>query len=232
MAEQLMMMNMAKPRKSNRSSVPPRPPNAWILYRSDKMREIQRERKMSMLSKHESCTSTSSTPSSSSSNMKNNKFNYEYNNSTPMENSIENNTTNLTTFTDGSTFRDSQGVERIHENSGGANCLQAQISRMVSQMWKNESEEVKERYANLAAKCKLEHQKLYPNYRYQPKRKRRVQIPTNRSYPLQHSETFQRVNCEYAEKIRLVRFPSIIDNSYFFFFNVLFNSISASQWII
>lgn len=189
MAEPLMSFDISKQRRrGSRSALPPRPPNAWILYRSDKMREIQRERKTTMLSNNnnnDNCKPRNPSSSSSSSSTTNNITNQDY------------------PFVQiGSFMKDSDGggsgtikslspknVDRIDENGGGANCLQAQISRMVSQMWKSESEQVKEHYAKLAAEHKLEHQRQYPNYRYQPKRRNRLSLPTpttNDSYNLQH----------------------------------------------
>ncbi|TDL26051.1 hypothetical protein BD410DRAFT_563645 [Rickenella mellea] len=75
---------------------PPRPPNAWILYRSDKLREI---------------------PSL---------------------------------------------------NPGAPRLPQADISKQISAMWKNECEEVRAKYEYLANIKKTEHQAQYPNYRFQP----------------------------------------------------------------
>lgn len=75
---------------------PPRPPNAWILYRSEKLRD------------------PSLKPGS------------------------------------------------------GQRLPQADISKMISQMWKNESEDVRARYEYLANIKKNEHEAKYPGYRYQP----------------------------------------------------------------
>ncbi|GAC94214.1 hypothetical protein PHSY_001785 [Pseudozyma hubeiensis SY62] len=84
----------------------PRPPNAWILYRSQKFREIQQNR--------EAQTQTGSTDKPKS---------------------------------------------------------QAEISRIISQMWQNETTAVKQRFESMADEKKLAHQKMYPTYRYRPKKK-------------------------------------------------------------
>ncbi len=87
----------------------PRPPNAWILYRSQKFREIQQNR-------------DSQTRSGSSDKPKS----------------------------------------------------QAEISRIISQMWQNETTAVKQRFEALADEKKLAHQRMYPTYRYRPRRRPRT----------------------------------------------------------
>ncbi|SPO30424.1 related to HMG-box transcription factor [Ustilago trichophora] len=84
----------------------PRPPNAWILYRSQKFREIQQT-------------------------------------------------------------RDSQSRSGASEKPKS----QAEISRIISQMWQNESTAVKQEFEALADEKKLAHQRMYPTYRYRPKKK-------------------------------------------------------------
>ena len=98
-------------RKGQREAEPaephtPRPPNAWILYRSQKFREIQQQR--------DAQTSLGSSESPKS---------------------------------------------------------QAEISRIISQMWQNETAAVKQRFEALADEKKLAHQRMYPTYRYRPKKK-------------------------------------------------------------
>ncbi|KAJ1024159.1 hypothetical protein NDA16_002998 [Ustilago loliicola] len=84
----------------------PRPPNAWILYRSQKFREIQQNRN------EQSRSGSSEKPKS-----------------------------------------------------------QAEISKMISQMWQNEKSSVKQKFEALADEKKLAHQRMYPTYRYRPKKK-------------------------------------------------------------
>lgn len=195
MAEPLLSFDISKRRRGNRSALPPRPPNAWILYRSDKMREIQRERKSSMLSNHQKPRNPSSSSASSVS----------YDCPSVQGGNFVNDEIHPTTTHDTIKSLSPTNVDRIDETGGGANCLQAQISRMVSQMWKNESEQVKEHYAKLAAEHKLEHQKQYPNYRYQPKRRSRMSLPTNDSHHhFQHPTDFRRMDCEYKIGIKRV----------------------------
>lgn len=83
-------------RHRERKVQPPRPPNAWILYRSFKFSEIR------------------------------------------------------------------QGNERLS---------QAAVSKLISSMWKNETEHVRRHFERLAEDKKAEHQQLYPDYRFAPQRK-------------------------------------------------------------
>ena len=76
----------------------PRPPNAWILYRSDRLKELP-----------------------------------------PL----------------------AQGERRA----------QADVSRMISRMWKNETDETRQHYERLADEKKAEHSIKYPGYRFQPMKK-------------------------------------------------------------
>jgi len=78
---------------------PPRPPNAWILYRSDKLKSLP------------------------------------------------------------------------PEQPGEQRRAQADVSKLISELWKRESEAVKLEYERLADAKKAEHQRLYPSYRFQPMKK-------------------------------------------------------------
>ena len=84
----------------------PRPPNAWILYRSQKFKEIQ-----------QNCDAQSRSGSS----------------------------------------------EKPKS--------QAEISRIISQMWQSETTAVKQKFEALADEKKVAHQRMYPTYRYRPKKK-------------------------------------------------------------
>jgi hypothetical protein len=44
-------------------------------------------------------------------------------------------------------------------------------SRYIGRLWRNESEEVKRKYHEMARLAKEEHELLYPGYKYRPKRK-------------------------------------------------------------
>ncbi|KNZ78797.1 hypothetical protein J132_09935 [Termitomyces sp. J132] len=53
----------------------------------------------------------------------------------------------------------------------GTTRSQADVSRLISTMWKAEKSEVKAEYERRAEVKKLEHAAMYPNYRYMPKSK-------------------------------------------------------------
>ncbi|KAJ3225261.1 hypothetical protein HK099_007087 [Clydaea vesicula] len=55
------------------------------------------------------------------------------------------------------------------ESQGKGN--QRNISKILGQKWKGESDEVKLKYKHLAEKKKNEHKLLYPDYKFQPKKK-------------------------------------------------------------
>lgn len=55
--------------------------------------------------------------------------------------------------------------------SPGTYWKQGDISRMVSELWHNESKEVKAEYQQLAHIKKLEHEAKYPGYKYSPRSK-------------------------------------------------------------
>ncbi|KAJ7261157.1 high mobility group box domain-containing protein, partial [Mycena rebaudengoi] len=86
------MVGPARTSKVKRTQ-PPRPPNAWIIYRSDKMKEF------------------------------------------------------------------------------GKGVPQVQISKLVSALWHNERPEIRVLYEERAEEKKLEHKRLYPDYRFQPVQK-------------------------------------------------------------
>lgn len=50
--------------------------------------------------------------------------------------------------------------------------LQAEVSRIVSDMWKAEGEEVKQYYSDLAKEKKRSHQVMFPDYKFRPRRQR------------------------------------------------------------
>ncbi|KAF8629200.1 hypothetical protein AX17_005785 [Amanita inopinata Kibby_2008] len=52
---------------------------------------------------------------------------------------------------------------------------QADVSRMISEMWKSETEEERCRYERMAEQKKAEHQQKYPGYRFQPQKKEEKQ---------------------------------------------------------
>ncbi|KAG5652544.1 hypothetical protein H0H81_004605 [Sphagnurus paluster] len=53
----------------------------------------------------------------------------------------------------------------------GTKRTQGETSRIIAQMWKNETPEVKADFERLAQMKKMEHEYMYPGYRYRPRRK-------------------------------------------------------------
>lgn len=88
-------------------ATPPRPANAWILYRSTKVKELK-ERQLRDTSSSSSAT-----------------------------------------------------------HGGG---VQAEVSKIISDMWKSEKEEVKQSFMKMAEERKKSHLEMFPNYKYRPKR--------------------------------------------------------------
>ncbi|KAL2311744.1 Mating-type M-specific polypeptide Mc [Schizosaccharomyces pombe] len=46
----------------------------------------------------------------------------------------------------------------------------SQVSKLVGEMWRNESKEVRMRYFKMSEFYKAQHQKMYPGYKYQPRK--------------------------------------------------------------
>ncbi|BGP18603.1 hypothetical protein JCM10213_004236 [Rhodosporidiobolus nylandii] len=101
---------LKKTRSRYREGHIPRPPNAWLLYRSARLREfMEREQK-----------------------------------------------------------------------GGPAVPLQADLSKLIAEMWRSEPFDIREQYARLALAEAEEHKKLYPEYTYKPKRKHVARGPSPR----------------------------------------------------
>ncbi|CAG8648540.1 12773_t:CDS:2 [Dentiscutata erythropus] len=62
----------------------------------------------------------------------------------------------------------------------------AYVSKVASSLWKLESEEIKLYFNTLADKKKIEHQKLYSDYKYQPKNKLRRRRKLSKSNSKSH----------------------------------------------
>ena len=53
------------------------------------------------------------------------------------------------------------------------------ISRIIGQMWRNETESVRQQYQALAERVKAEHRIKFPNYKYSPKRPKKASMANN-----------------------------------------------------
>ncbi|PVV05116.1 hypothetical protein BB560_000367 [Smittium megazygosporum] len=67
-------------------------------------------------------------------------------------------------------YRKDKQEEVIKNNPGVSN---KEISCIIGSMWKSESKEVKERYRISSEDEKKKHKKLYPNYKYQPRKSKK-----------------------------------------------------------
>jgi hypothetical protein len=113
-------------------SIIPRPPNAWIIYRSAKIRE-RPDTEWKALHQHHHDQISSATASHESSQ------------------------------TASST---SSSTQRVRESWS----RQAFCSKRVADMWKVESKQVKEYYYELAHQKKLQHEQMFPGYKFRPRR--------------------------------------------------------------
>ncbi|GAA5836374.1 hypothetical protein JCM9279_000368 [Rhodotorula babjevae] len=64
-------------------------------------------------------------------------------------------------------FRTAQ-LRQMQEDNPGLRKSQGELSKLISEMWKSVSPEVKQGYEDLARQRKVEHQRIYPDYRYAP----------------------------------------------------------------
>lgn len=115
------MGNLRIRSQADKDLVPPRPPNAWILYRSAKFKEFK--------AKQESAPSSGGV--------------------TPPLSACPTSVTS-----------------QVPSHPG----LQAEVSRIISDMWKTERQDVKMEYVKLAEEKKNQHMEMFPDYKYRPKR--------------------------------------------------------------
>ncbi|KAG6868312.1 hypothetical protein C0993_005117 [Termitomyces sp. T159_Od127] len=75
--------------------------------------------------------------------------------------------------------------------SPGTYRKQGDISRMISELWRNESKEVKAQYQQLALTKKLEHEVKYPGYKYSPRSKEQRERERRARLNETNSSTFE-----------------------------------------
>ncbi|CAG8511420.1 1783_t:CDS:1, partial [Gigaspora margarita] len=63
-------------------------------------------------------------------------------------------------------YRNNKQSDVIAQNK---NITNAEVSKVISKMWKNENEEIKLQWQKLADIEKLKHMKAHPNYVYKPR---------------------------------------------------------------
>ncbi|GAA5836610.1 hypothetical protein JCM3766R1_006969 [Sporobolomyces carnicolor] len=67
-------------------------------------------------------------------------------------------------------FRNAQ-VKQLQNENPTERKAQGQLSKIIAELWKAASPETKQKYESLAQEKKLEHARLYPDYRYTPRDK-------------------------------------------------------------
>ncbi|KAE8542910.1 hypothetical protein D1P53_000973 [Cryptococcus gattii VGV] len=143
----------------NKSQVTvPRPPNAWILYRSDMLKRISEGEKVPGIDKAREELGLSLSPGDGLGDEGSEnramppppvkKIKVRKGAKMPTEDYIA-----------------------LGPGKGGKGLPQSDISKVISHLWKNEVSEIRTVYENRANAKKLEHQKLYPDYKFKPKRK-------------------------------------------------------------
>ncbi|WVR06041.1 hypothetical protein IAU60_003069 [Kwoniella sp. DSM 27419] len=152
----------------------PRPPNAWILYRSDMLRDLAAGNDIPNLDKvlakmgHTISSSASSDESG-------------------IEGSHARSKARATTIGSASgSMPPPSTIKKAPHKGGkapteeflslgrgkaGKGLPQADISKVISNLWKSESAQRRAFYEEKASLRKLEHQKNYPDYKFQPMRK-------------------------------------------------------------
>ncbi|BGP42503.1 hypothetical protein JCM10450v2_006602 [Rhodotorula kratochvilovae] len=77
-------------------------------------------------------------------------------------------------------FRTAQ-LRQMQEVNPGLRKSQGELSKIISEMWKTVSPELKQGYEDLARQRKAEHQRIYPDYRYSPSTKPKAAAKPKRS---------------------------------------------------
>lgn len=76
-----------------------------------------------------------------------------------------------------------------------------EVSKIIGQLWHNESELVKLEYQRSAHEMKLEHKLLYPDYRYRPRRQvpgtRKGKIPQSQGPTFEYVDAYGDEHTEY-----------------------------------
>nr|XP_018267335.1 uncharacterized protein I303_01321 [Kwoniella dejecticola CBS 10117]OBR89493.1 hypothetical protein I303_01321 [Kwoniella dejecticola CBS 10117] len=170
----------ASPMRSESSSKDPipRPPNAWILYRSDMLKDLASGNDIpgldAVLTKLGYGPSTSA-----SSDESHNEASSVAQSSSTKGKSKGKTDSEMMPPPSTKTGKKSKKVKKepteqflsLGTGKTGKGLPQAHISKLISTLWKNETEERKAFYERKADIRKIEHQRKYPEYKFQPMRK-------------------------------------------------------------
>nr|XP_019015126.1 uncharacterized protein I206_01214 [Kwoniella pini CBS 10737]OCF53907.1 hypothetical protein I206_01214 [Kwoniella pini CBS 10737] len=164
-------------KSSSKDSIP-RPPNAWILYRSDMLKDLASGNDIpgldAVLNKmgYGPTTSTSSDESTNDASMNAESGKAKGKKKEMIDSEM------MPPPSTKSSKKSKKGKKEPTEQflslgSGktGKGLPQAHISKLISTLWKNETEERKAFYERAADLRKIEHQRRYPDYKFQPMRK-------------------------------------------------------------
>ncbi|UZJ52764.1 hypothetical protein CBS101457_002084 [Exobasidium rhododendri] len=127
---------------SSKSAIP-RPPNAWILYRSAKIKERSDVEWTTMHHQQQQCDQPPLSTESESCN------------------SIASGSLTSPAFTSSSTRK---------ALKSRAKTTLAFCSKKVADMWRAECQDVRDHYFELAREKKLQHEEMFPGYKYRPRR--------------------------------------------------------------
>ncbi|KAJ9094466.1 hypothetical protein QFC21_006005 [Naganishia friedmannii] len=152
---------------------PPRPPNAWILYRSEKLKAIAAGERMRSLDEIlEEQASTKAEEASGSSRAP--------------KSATKTGAQKITPPGKGKAKQKGKKAEQAdeveeelsplpdtttQEDAASKAIPQAEISKVISLMWKREKKEEKAKYEKMAEMRKAEHSLKYPDYKFHPMKK-------------------------------------------------------------
>lgn len=206
-----------KPSTSTSAVAPtktPRPANAWILYRSEKLKAIAAGERMPPLDEFLARSLRSDAEAQTE-----DEASLGYEDSAPASEGMSGNQASKPTRRKKKKSRpnlnevSAEELERIRQTMNHQPSddeprslpPQAEISKLISFMWKNESRAVKKKYERLSDIRRMEHEALYPNYKYQPIRKaekEKLKVERKREKEALRQEKIEKAREEKREKAR------------------------------
>ncbi|CAO1632828.1 unnamed protein product [Jaminaea pallidilutea] len=160
--------------ESTPSNSPPRPPNAWILYRSYKLEQLKQQQDgnasaASSENKHRSAspakgalTASALAALAASSSQDGSSFQTPRGNTPSLISDVTSSHAPTTPKT-GSIQQSNSAAAATHLSTS------TPISTLLAQLWKSEPEDVKASFHDLAKTKEEEHKKTWPNYKYKPR---------------------------------------------------------------
>ncbi|RXK39761.1 hypothetical protein M231_02954 [Tremella mesenterica] len=162
----------------------PRPPNAWILYRSDKLKAIAAGEKVAGIDQIMAEMGVVSGSGSGSGEVTSSGPETGFD---ELSKGSEGEISSKEMDKDKASMpppalpkrakgkkgakEPTEGLLSLGRGKGGRGLPQADISKMISMLWKREGQEVRAEYERRAELRKMEHQEKYPGYKFQPLRR-------------------------------------------------------------